>query len=929
MIKVRLLPQENIKVRLTPPQGIKVGLKTTYLYDNTLIDDEVQLAKDWAIKMDGMVVEEGEEVDYSAKYYAGEAKTSETNASDSANAASGSATSASLSATSASGSASTATTQAGIATTKAGEAALSATAASNSATLAGNSATSASNSATTATTQAGIATTKAGEASVSATSALASKNAAKKSETNAQVWAEGTDEEVATLDGEHSAKGWAKVAKDLVDTIDLSPYRTASDQDIIDAGKQDVIEDLEDIRSGAALGDTAIQPNDNVSELVNDAGYITSAGVGNATLTIQKNSTTIDTFTANASVDKTINITVPTQASDVSALPDSTKYGASLSLTINSSTYVITGQLKDQDGNNLGSAQTIDLPLESVVVSGSYDAATKKVILTLQNGSTIEFSVADLVAGLQSEITVSNKLDADLVDDSTSTNKFVTASDKTTWNGKQDAISDLETIRSGASAGATALQPNASITGATKCKITYDSKGLVTAGADLQASDIPDLSSTYLTGISSSDVTTALGYTPYNSTNPSGYQANVLEGVQVNGTDLTITSKKVNVPVPTTVAELSDSSDYALVSSLSTVATSGSYNDLSNKPTIPTVNNATLTIQKNGTTVDTFTANSSTNTTVNITVPTDTGDLTNGAGFITGISSGDVTTALGYTPYDSSNPNGYTSNVGTVISVNNTSPDGNGNVSLTIPDISNLADKDLSNLSSTGQDIIDGKVSKSGDTMTGSLTFANSGYGTLVLKDITSGNYADMQFQDGSGTRLGQLRVYNDSSTKRRVNLTVMNDSGGVQGTLELKYENSKPSCSFPNTNCVDGQWVSSLHEIASGVSGSSTYSNDFDLSTYLPNDGQKYEVLIHGQGRTGTTSGNAMWLWVGSSETGGSTLLTIGHTRTSSYMNSAGSVIIPIGTDRKINVNLQYSGGTSTNIGIYAHAYRRIGTNS
>ena len=87
---------------------------------------------------------------------------------------------------------------------------------------------------------------------------------------------------------------------------------------------------------------------------------------------------------------------------------------------------------------------------------------------------------------------------------------------------------------------------------------------------------------------------------------------------------------------------------------LATVATSGSYNDLSNKPTIPTVNNATLTIQKNGTTVKTFTANASTDVTANITVPTDTSDLSNGAGFITGISSGDVTTALGYTPVNPS-----------------------------------------------------------------------------------------------------------------------------------------------------------------------------------------------------------------------------------------------------------------------------------
>ena len=67
---------------------------------------------------------------------------------------------------------------------------------------------------------------------------------------------------------------------------------------------------------------------------------------------------------------------------------------------------------------------------------------------------------------------------------------------------------------------------------------------------------------------------------------------------------------------------------------LATVATSGSYNDLSNKPTIPTVNNATLTIQKNSTSVATFTANASSNVTANITVPTNTSDLNNDSGFI-------------------------------------------------------------------------------------------------------------------------------------------------------------------------------------------------------------------------------------------------------------------------------------------------------
>jgi hypothetical protein len=43
-------------------------------------------------------------------------------------------------------------------------------------------------------------------------------------------------------------------------------------------------------------------------------------------------------------------------------------------------------------------------------------------------------------------------------------------------------------------------------------------------------------------------------------------------------------------------------------------------------------------------------------------LPTKVSDLDNDSGFITGIDSTDVTTALGYTPYDASNPSGYTTN---------------------------------------------------------------------------------------------------------------------------------------------------------------------------------------------------------------------------------------------------------------------------
>ena len=227
--------------------------------------------------------------------------------------------------------------------------------------------------------------------------------------------------------------------------------------------KQDTISDLAAIRSGASAGATAVQPDD-LATVATSGSYTdltnkpTIPTVNNATITIQKNGTKVDSFTANQATAKTINITVPTTAADVSALPASTKYGYSFDLSIDSDTYVISLTMKDQNGTAIGTAQTIDLPLESVVVSGSYDNTNKKIVLTLQSGSTVDVPVGDLIAGLQTEITSTNKLSADLIKDGT-TNKVVTATEKNTWNGKQNAISDLATIRSGAAAGATAVQP--------------------------------------------------------------------------------------------------------------------------------------------------------------------------------------------------------------------------------------------------------------------------------------------------------------------------------------------------------------------------------------------------------------------------------------------------------------------------------------
>lgn len=64
-----------------------------------------------------------------------------------------------------------------------------------------------------------------------------------------------------------------------------------------------------------------------VSELQNDAGYITSSAipaVNNGTLTIKRNGTTVQTFTANSSSNVTADISVPTQQQSNWTQSDST-----------------------------------------------------------------------------------------------------------------------------------------------------------------------------------------------------------------------------------------------------------------------------------------------------------------------------------------------------------------------------------------------------------------------------------------------------------------------------------------------------------------------------------------------------------------------------------------------------------------------------
>lgn len=94
---------------------------------------------------------------------------------------------------------------------------------------------------------------------------------------------------------------------------------------------------------------------------------------------------------------------------------------------------------------------------------------------------------------------------------------------------------------------------NAAITAGTGTKITYDSKGLVTGSSSLSAADIPNLDAAKIT----------TGTLP---------DARIASAGTWNGKQDKITA--------------SNKLAASLVSGLATVATSGSYNDLTNKPTI-------------------------------------------------------------------------------------------------------------------------------------------------------------------------------------------------------------------------------------------------------------------------------------------------------------------------------------------------------
>lgn len=163
-----------------------------------------------------------------------------------------------------------------------------------------------------------------------------------------------------------------------------------------------------DVKESLDLADTALQSGDDVSELVNDSGYIIPS----------------DLIDGN-------NITIDETSEGIVISARDTTYEAGRGIRIS------TGS----QGNDDSSSDTLYISATAAEPTWT-DIDTTSEVGPRDNEALNEAfnEVEDLIALKQDKIQAGALLDADLVDDTTSAHKFVTVNDKTTWNAKQNAL---------------------------------------------------------------------------------------------------------------------------------------------------------------------------------------------------------------------------------------------------------------------------------------------------------------------------------------------------------------------------------------------------------------------------------------------------------------------------------------------------------
>lgn len=246
--------------------------------------------------------------------------------------------------------------------------------------------------------------------------------------------------------------------------------------------------------------------------------------------------------------------------------------------------------------------------------------------------------------------------------------------------------------------------------------------------------------------------------------------------------------------------------------------------------------------------------------------------------------------------------------------------------------------------SSAVQTALDDKVSKAGDTMTGALTVETAGtvgneMCRYMLKNTEMENnvtpsinlVSSFSFVDKNNTQVGSCYYRRRTDNVCDIRLMAKSFDGTDQATLAVGFNSSGDAyCSFPNTERVDGQWTYKNTSLGSNVKwDTSSHKNakDYSLANYLPQDNYNYEVILRASVATGATSGNYVSVGVSSDILTAQHYVCQAQTRASASVGGRGEVIVIVGPARKITV----AGASSGANGTYTMAvtgYKRMGTN-
>lgn len=135
-------------------------------------------------------------------------------------------------------------------------------------------------------------------------------------------------------------------------------------------------------------------------------------------------------------------------------------------------------------------------------------------------------------------------------------------------------------------------------------------------------------------------------------------------------------------------------------------------------------------------------------------------------------------------------------------------------------------------------------------------------------------------------------KIEETNSAKLNVDLSNIDDSGkATLDSIDTKADKKE----------IDGEWQYCHYVLALDVPLTSATPLSFDLSNYIPDDGNIYEIIL--SARVVTAGGNGMYsaALIKSSLMPDSVYFCNARARTTNSATSAGCGIIPIGIDRVI----------------------------